>query len=428
VIALLAMAWASAQEVQVEGFAELRGSYALGVDGKPWQLIQRVRPEMSASLSERVSLTSTVEASLVEGRWLQEEVQRTFDESDLGPILEEGGCEWPAPPENEWAHVEEVSDWLRVDRLYVDWYQPKFDLRVGRQPLQWGSAMLINPTDPFPEVLFIEPWRFRAGVNAARVTVPIGQRHQVQAVAATDDTFEVGRVAARGTVNALETDFSGVVAYRGDQQDGVIGVDIKGTAVIGFWLEGAYHVREEPYEELAVGVDYSFPVLQTLVVGAQYYRNGSGATDPDDYGVVSRTSQGIEPPICEAPDLQEGLFGSGAGEADPFGPITAGTDYGLVQVALAVNPDLNVALVGFQNLRDGTGIAVPNVSWRPTGALEIGATAQVPYRAWGRTGEFKPAPPDLVLEVPAGPGVELEADLNGLVPEATLVAWTRLEF
>jgi hypothetical protein len=163
-------------------------------------------------------------------------------------------------------------------------------------------------------------------------------------------------------------------------------------------------------------------------VGAQYYRNGSGATDPDDYGVVSRTSQGIEPPICEAPDLQEGLFGSGAGEADPFGPITAGTDYGLVQVALAVNPDLNVALVGFQNLRDGTGIAVPNVSWRPTGALEIGATAQVPYRAWGRTGEFKPAPPDLVLEVPAGPGVELEADLNGLVPEATLVAWTRLEF
>lgn len=424
-IALL-IGLASAQEVDVTGIAEVRASVSTGVDGKAWQLVQRVRPEMEAALSERVALTATVEAALAEGRWTQEEVQRTFEESDLGPVFEDAGCVWPVPA-NEWAHIDDTSDWLRVDRLYVDLYQPKYDLRVGRQPLQWGSAMLINPTDPFPEVLFTEPWRFRAGVNSARVTLPIGQRNQLQAVAATDDLFRYGRIAARGTVNALETDFSVVGAYRGDARNGVVGLDIKGTLEVGFWFEGVLHLSEDaPYEELAVGLDYSFPVLERLIVGAQYYRNGSGATDPKDYATGSKATGGVEGPDCLAPDV-EALF-AGAGEADPFAPLTVGTDYALVQVALSVIPAVSVSAVGLQNLRDGTGYGVPTFSWRPTGAFEIGASGQIPFRLWGRTGEFKPAAPDLVLDVPSPAGGDIDVDLNGLVPDATFIAWTRLNF
>ena len=85
-------------------------------------------------------------------------------------------------------------------------------------------------------------------------------------------------------------------------------------------LVGLVVTTRDPYQDamagylgalligLAVGVDYSFPVLQTLVVGAQYYRNGSGATDPDDYGVVSRTSQGIEPPYREFASRRDGMI------------------------------------------------------------------------------------------------------------------------
>ena len=71
------------------------------------------------------------------------------------------------------------------------------------------------------------------------------------------------------------------------------GGSVRGTAGVGFWLEAATHIgattsdpadpasdSPENYSELAVGVDYSFPLLDGLVIVAQYYKNGGALSNP----------------------------------------------------------------------------------------------------------------------------------------------------
>ena len=415
------------------GFVEVRGTYQLGVSGVPWQLVERVRPRFEAPLgSDRVLLAATIEAGLHQGATTQQALQDVIADSAFQPLLDLAGCTWPEAT-NPWLGVDAASDYLAVDRLYVDWYHPKFDLRVGRQAMQWGSALIVNPTDPYPQVLATEPWKPRAGVNSARITVPIADVHQVQAVVGLDDTFERPRAAVRATANWLQTDWSAVGAYRSESDELLAGVDIKGTLGVGFWVEGALHFRElfdpdadlDLTHELAVGFDYSFPVLEQLVVMGQYYRNGAGATSPDDYDVSGRISDGVVGPECDTPLP---LFDAGAAiEPDAFAPFFAGRDYGILSVLMGVTQDVSVSGAMLQNLNDGTGFGVPTVSVRPWRSLEVSLSGQIPYRLWGDGGEFSPRDDDLVLSAP-GSKPPLELDLSGLLPDATLILWTRASF
>jgi hypothetical protein len=412
-VVLLAMQPVGAQEVR--GFAEVRGTASLGVDGVPWQLVERVRPEVDAALvPDRVNLTVTVEAALAQGRDLGEAFQRTLEASDLGPALAAAGCAWPAHV-NEPLRIDGVADWLWVDRLYVDTYSAAGDLRLGRQAVNWGSARFFNPTDPFPEVLLAEPWRPRRGVNAVRATIPLGEQHQLQLVGGANDTFTAERAAGRATVNVLRTDLSVVGAWRGEVDEGLVGIDVRGTLGVGFWIEGAVHVRpEQAWEEVAVGIDYSLPVLDTLVLTAQYYRSGRDVRATGVTGAVA---------LPDCPGLPE------PPPPEPFPPAVSGRDYGLVIASLGATPDLAIAVSALQNLGDGTGFVFPTITVRPTAAVDVSLSAQVPYALAG-PGELRPGRRELVLDasaiLPGAPPTDI--DLSGLVPEATAILWTRLNF
>lgn len=425
----------SARAQEVGGFTEVRATGYAGVDGVPWQLVERVRPEIEAELLESVMLGVTVEAALTQGRDTSDELQRTLEESSLGPLLDLANCQWPTH-RNELLRIDSASDWLSVERLYLDRYSKAVDLRIGRQALNWGSARFFNPTDPFPEVLLTEPWRPRRGVNAVRATIPIGEDHQLQLVGGGNDTFTAERAAARVTAGVFGTDVSLSSAWRGEVDEGLVGLDVRGTLGVGYWLEGALHVRpDQRWEEIAIGVDYSFPVLQTLVLTAQYYRNGR-----ESLPLASGLASGIEPPTCAVPS-GEGPSGEVAAEPadpDPFPPAVRGRDYGLLSAALAVSRDVSVNAAVLHNIGDGTGYAFPTVSVAPTGFLQLSLAVQVPYGLSG-PGEFRPDPDSLVLDEQdlvslVSPGEDpaalpdLEVDLSGLVPAATATFWTRLNF
>lgn len=417
----------------MDGFLEVRATGMAGVDGAPVQVVERLRPEFSAPLGDRLSLTSTVELSLTQGRDTQTELQRTLEDSDLGPLLDLAGCTWPED-ENERLDVSTLSDWLAVERLYLDAYTPYVDLRLGRQAVNWGSAFLVNPTDPFPEVLLTEPWKPRAGVNALRATVPVAPRHQVQGLLGTDDTFSHVRLAGRATANLWETDFSLVGAWRQENEELIVGGDVRGTLGVGFWLEGVAHVDLErdgaydptPDEEIAVGADYSFPVREALVITAQYYRNGLGSPDAEPSAGASSLGSTLEPPTC-AMDTGD-LFGSEGASTNDFAPLFHGRDYAMASVMLSWSPEVSATALGILNLGDGTGLVMPVVTTAPLDWLEVSAAAQVPFSAWGDGGELHPSADDLVVEVDTGAPSPLALDLSGLVPAATFILWTRLDF
>lgn len=438
----------SALAQDLGGVAELRWQQQIGVTGVSWQLTERVRPEFTAVASERVSVTATVDLAFAQGRTLQSEVQDVFERSDLtslkyareylgdsavNSLWDIAGCEWPEEPPNAALGIGELSDYASVDRLYVDAYLPGVDLRIGRQPVQWGSAQLINPTDPFPEVLFVEPWRFRRGLNAARATVPLGDAHQVQFLLATDDAFQHERAATRGTLRFGETEMSAVAAWRGDTDEPLVGADFRGTLTVGWWLEGAVHLVDEPYEEFAVGLDYSLPLLERFYLMAQYYRNGSGAAEPSAAEGTARLAAGVEPPTCDDVDIAA-FFPSG--DADPFAPMTTGRDYVLAALNAQLTTDLNAQTAAILNVGDGTGVLVPTVTVAALPWLEFAATGQIPFEAGTDGGEFRPNPDDLHAQVDVSQlGVNgfadadpIDLDFSGLRAEAAVVVWTRATF
>jgi len=397
-----------------QGFAELRGAASLGVSGEHLQFVERVRPTFTSQLSERIKLVATIEAALTEGRNLQDELRRTFDEAGLAPLFAQAGCTWPEPA-SSFFHVTGASDYLSVDRLYLDWYGEAVDVRAGRQALHWGSAQFFNPTDPFPEVLLAEPWRPRRGVNAARAHVAFAELTEATLVAAVDDTLTRGRAAARLRAHFAGVDVAASGAWRGGDA-WLAGVDLRGTLGVGWWVEAAVHpTAGHVHEEVAAGVDYSFPVLERLVVMAQYYRNGAGEVHPS---VTARAAglAGAAGPTCTGATP----FG---GAADPFAPFTLARDYLLVSVVVQVTTDLSVTLPVLQNLDDGSAVAIPTVSFAATDWLELWASAQVPFATWGGGGELKPRRGDLIVQ--AGPS---RVDLAGLVPTATITLWTRASF
>jgi hypothetical protein len=430
-------------EGTVSGFAEVRGITQVGAKGEPFQGIERVRSSFDAPLGERVSLVTTVEAELTQGRDLQTEFERLFNES---PIVTDGWfdlleCSWPDPHANTTLQIDDARDYLRLDRFYLDVYLPGIDLRIGRQAVQWGSAQMINPTDPFPEVLFTTPWRFRQGVNSVRATIPF-KAHQVQLFLGTSDLFDATRAATRATFNALQTDWSVVAAYRGETGERMVGADIRGTLGVGYWIEAAVHMPTDDvpttrwrsdeveacgsgcvWEEVAIGVDYSFPVLDLFVVGAQYYRNGSGLPNLSGIGLGGPVGGALQVPTCD--NSSSVSFMETPTVVDPYRPFTSGRDYVILNTKLTFIPELSTSLVALQNLGDGSGYFIPQLTTLPTGWLEIAVVGQVPYQLWGDYGEFRPNPNDLII---GEPDAGLEVDLNGLLADATVVLWARVNF
>lgn len=399
----LLLAAAAAQAQGVEGFAELRLQGYIGVDGDvPLLVVERLRPSFSAPLTDRIGLFTTVEAGMGQGWTPSGALSDLVEQEGLSAALL--AAVPSAEQDNAWLGVSGADDYLSVDRLYVELLTPQADVRIGRQALNWGSGFVVNPSDPFPELLLTEPWKPRSGMNAVRVDLPIGALSGAQLVAGADDAFLHPRLAGRLTLNALQTDFSVVTAWREEVDEGIFGLDIKGTLGVGFWLEGVLHVSADadPYEELALGLDYSLPVLEQLILTAQYYRSGRGSAD------------GQAPTLLGAPAQ--------------FAPLLSGRDYLMAAVSAGLTRDLSSAVLWMQNLSDGTAYSVPTISLATASNIDLSLAGQIPLSLTGEGGEFSPSDDDLTVDLPAEDGGLVSTDLGGLVADATVIFWTRFNF
>lgn len=403
------------------GYGEVRASFLHGVQGPKWELVEHVRPTLQTEITSFMKLVATVDAALTEGRDVGVQLERTLRSSALGPLLDAADCSWPVPA-NRVFRIDGVDDYLHVDRLYIDLYAGPVDIRVGRQALNWGSAQFINPTDPFPEFLLAEPWRPRRGINAARLTARLGGLSDVTAVLASDDALTETRAAGRLRLNLAGVDVAFVGAWRGPGHNSLVGIDIRGTLELGYWVEAAYLFGVDPHEEVSVGVDYSFPILQRATLFVQYYRNGAGALHREDYA-SSVGLGGLSAPACNGP-LPLALPPA----PDPFAPVTAARDYLMAGATLALSEDLRISVSVLHNLDDTSGLVVPTVTYAALDWLDFAVSAQVPYRGIYGAGEFRPPRSAQTLAVPLPGGGYAIADLSSLVPDTVVTTWTRASF
>ena len=234
----------------------------------------------------------------------------------------------------------------RMDRLSVRLRFAHMDLKIGRQPVSFGSAWFFTPLDlvaPFsPTVIDRE---YKPGIDAVRADVYIGTAGQITAVAAYAGSWSLDGLvlAGHGRVSLGLWDIS--LLLGAIHEDFVVGLDAAGS-IGGISLRAATTLTvppeesedEEPYLRLVVGADYRFANGVT-VLGELYYQ-GIGEIRPDRYLNFAASPRFVR------------------GELWSMGHL-----YGAVSVAVEVNPIISVNAALTVNMLDGSALLSPGLRW-----------------------------------------------------------------
>ena len=171
-----------------------------------------------------------------------------------------------------------------LDRLNVQFQLDAGDLTIGRQPITFGMARIINPTDvflPFDVRTFNQEYRF--GVDAVRFQHAFGQLSELDVGVIVGDGARADTSAAflqvRTNVDGHDLQFA-LTRFAGQSLAG--GGIQTALGDFGFWAEVAGVTGDEDYVRASTGFDYAF--TENAFGMIEYHYNGAGAKDPADYG------------------------------------------------------------------------------------------------------------------------------------------------
>jgi len=174
-----------------------------------------------------------------------------------------------------------------LDRLFMTVSTSSLDVSVGRQPVAFGSARVINPTD------IIAPFTYNTiakeelvGVDAVRMRTPISEMGELDLGLVFGDDFEPGKSAGfvRLKIYQLQTDIAFITMIF--RENILLGIDLaRSIGGAGAWLEAAQtlakEASEEDYFRLSAGADYSF--TEGLYTYIEYHYSGAGTGSPENY-------------------------------------------------------------------------------------------------------------------------------------------------
>ncbi len=183
-----------------------------------------------------------------------------------------------------------------LDRAYATVGWSRVRLKVGKQPLAWGTGYLWNPTEVIAAKALMDPSYEREGMNALRLDFALGPSLQLLALPGRDlerSTWIcrlVGNVsgydwAVTGWRRALPATFTQPV----ETGEYFAGAQFKGDALgLGVWAEGGWHRVDGDggdWYSFCAGMDRMF-ATQTYVM-AEYFRYGSGRVGVGDYDLAA---------------------------------------------------------------------------------------------------------------------------------------------
>ncbi len=236
-------------ESQIRG--EIRSRLALfsPIHGDNWALELRARPELVVFLTQDLSATVTVRG--------QRNLGRGAD------LLGDGD--------------------FTLDRAFIDLRLGQWDLRLGRQSVNFGSALIWNPIDLVDSNIPLDFDIVKNGVDAIRASYSLSSTASLTGLMAFPEDSVLSMIKADLLLGSADISLLAV----DDRVAGawVLGLDLKGDLGVGYWLEGAAHFPEKgaAYQDFVVGLDYSWPLFDRLYLALQFHRDGSGGTGVDNY-------------------------------------------------------------------------------------------------------------------------------------------------
>ncbi|MDT8285796.1 MAG: hypothetical protein RQ748_01700 [Elusimicrobiales bacterium] len=252
-----------------------------------------------------------------------------------------------------------------IDRAFITWSPPAFDLYAGRQPLAFGSGRAVNPTDilaPYPYGTI--DTEERRGVDALRVKVPWGAMGEFDAGWLPGEDWARGGAAgflrARGIgagadIKVLSAVFRGNLMAGADIERHLGGAMLRAEAA-QVWA-GTFGERDpgDDFLRLTAGAEYNFSLLDGTDAWLEYHYNGAGAGSPRDYASLSgRTAYR---------------------EANVY---LLGRHYLALGAGAALSPLVYAGAGVLVNLDDRSFYATPSMEWNAAENLYVSAGALLP--------------------------------------------------
>ncbi len=170
-----------------------------------------------------------------------------------------------------------------LDRLYVEYYDDQWEIRAGRQRINWGISTVWNPNDIFNAFAFTDfDYEERPGSDAFRVKRYLGFASSIEIAAKAFDNWDEATMAAMYKFNAKNFDFQILAGIA--ENDWVVGGGWAGNLKnTGFKGEATYFhpLESEGKSSFAatLGLDYAFS--NSLYLNTGYLYNSNGATQGD---------------------------------------------------------------------------------------------------------------------------------------------------
>lgn len=157
---------------------------------------------------------------------------------------------------------------IMADRLYVQWAKADWEIKLGRQRINWGVNLAWNPNDWFNAYSFFDfDYEERPGSDALRISRYTGVASSIEVAARIADDADNFVGAGRWKINKWNYDFQFLGGFA--QGDLALGTGWAGNIKnAGFKGELTYFHKLTPtdvntyYDDLFLGsfsVDYSFP-------------------------------------------------------------------------------------------------------------------------------------------------------------------------
>lgn len=175
-----------------------------------------------------------------------------------------------------------------VDRLYVQWTKNNWEIRAGRQRINWGVNLAWNPNDLFNAYSYFDfDYEERPGSDAIRVNYYTGVASGIEVAAKIADEIDDFVAAGMWSINKRGYDLQFLAGLaQGDLAVGTGWAGNLGTA--GFKGELTYFHKvvdtdvNSGYDGMFLGAlsaDYSFP--NSLYLNASVMFNSEGSYNPD---------------------------------------------------------------------------------------------------------------------------------------------------
>ena len=244
-----------------------------------------------------------------------------------------------------------------IDRAYLDWNSGKWEIRLGRQRVNWGVNLVWNPNDVFNTFSYFDfDYEERPGTDAARVQYYVGATSSAELVYKIGKSTNDMALAGLYHFTSWNYDFQFLGGWVGS--DMVVGTgwagDIEGA---GFRGEITHFIPRQGQTDsktatvASISADYTFP--NSLYIHSSILYNSIGAKGKaggfDPFFNTNLSAKHLS-------YAQYSLFG---------------------QVSYPITPLFSTNITGIINPNDGSWYFGPALTYSLQSNLELMATSQL---------------------------------------------------